>query len=136
MKDLLLQRHLRRIEIAGNDDLLLIMEFGADAYGTKELRALLKNATQQKIKAGRWQHYLFLTGFSIPVWTALAIIAAAFEWQLFSISFLSLVPLSLLAAVLGHSWLRRTFPVFRDIHLVTSIIQQELERRRKDASIY
>lgn len=136
MKELLLQRHLRRIEQEGNNDLLLIMEFGADAYDTRELRLLLENALQQKTIAGRWQHRLFITGFSIPLWTALAIIAAAFELQLLSIGLLALIPVSLLAAVLGHTWLRRSFPVFRDIHLVASIIQQELERRRKDASIF
>lgn len=127
---------MQRLEKHGNNDLLLIMEFGASAYSTYELADILEEVNEQKEEAGRLQHYLFLVGFSISLWIAAAFLAAAFEYRILSFVFLTLVPLSLLFALTGHFLLRRRFPAFREIHLVASIIQQELDRRKKDASIF
>jgi hypothetical protein len=136
VKDFLLQRHLQRLEKHGNNDLLLIMEFGASAYSTYELADILEEVNAQKEEAGRLQHYLFLVGFSISLWIAVAFLAAAFDYRILSFIFLAMVPMSLLFALIGHFLLRKRFPAFREIHLVGSIIQQELDRRKKDASIF
>ena len=136
MKDFFLQRLLQRLEKDGNDDLALIMEFGANSYSTQELSIILYQVSEQKEIAGRWQHRLFLVGFSVSFWIATAFIAAACQAQLVSFILLAMVPVSLLLALAGHFYLRRMFPAYRNIHLVASIIQQELDRRKKDASIF
>jgi apolipoprotein N-acyltransferase len=136
MKDFFLQRLLQRLEKDGNDDLVLIMEFGANCYSTQELSAILHQVSEQKEVAGRWQHRLFLVGFSVSFWIATSFIAAACHARLLSFLLLTMVPISLLLALGGHFYLRRMFPAYRNIHLVASIIQQELDRRKKDASIF
>jgi len=136
MKDFFLQRLLQRLEKDGNDDLALIMEFGANSYSTQELSITLEQVSEQKEIAGRWQHRLFLVGFSVSFWIAASFIAAACQAQVTSFFFLAMVPFSLLLALGGHFYLRQMFPAYRNIHLVASIIQQELDRRKKDASIF
>lgn len=136
MKDFFLQRLLQRLEKDGNDDLALIMEFGPNSYSTSELSLILDKVSEQKEIAGRWQHRLFLIGFSVSLWIAASFIAAACHARLLSFLLLAMVPVSLLLALGGHFYLRRTFPAYRNIHLVASIIQQELDRRKKDASIF
>ena len=136
MKKYLFDRFVQRLERDGNNDLLLIMEFGADAYSTKELSALLQEVVEQKNIAERWYHRLFLLGFSISFWIAASFLAAAGNSSTLSFALLTLVPISLLAVLFGHFYLSRRYPAHRDIHLVVSIIEQELDRRKKDASIF
>ncbi|MEZ4985807.1 MAG: hypothetical protein R2795_12370 [Saprospiraceae bacterium] len=136
MKNLFFNHYISKIEGTGNNDLLLIMEFGAEAYTTPELYGILEEVQSQKQLTTLWQHRLFMVGFSISLWIAGAFLCAAFDQPLYSYLFLLLVPTSLLSAILGHYYLRNRYPAFRDVQLIASIIQQELERRKKDASIY
>jgi hypothetical protein len=122
---------LQQLESDGNDDLSLIMSFGAEAYSTDELIMLLYSVNRQRDTAAAWEHRLFVVGFSISLWLAAAFLCAAFEAHLLSYIFLALVPASLLLALAGHHWLRRRFPAFKDIHLIASIIAEELERRHQ-----
>lgn len=123
---------LQQLETDGNNDLSLILSFGAEAYTTDELNHLLHTVNHQRKVAAAWQHRLFVVGFSISLWLAAAFLCAAFEAQLLSYVFLALVPASLLLALAGHYWLRRRFPAFKDVHLISSIICAELERRREE----
>ncbi len=136
MKEYFFDRFVQRLERDGNNDFLLIMEFGADAYTTQELSALLRQVVEQKNTAERWYHRLFLLGFSISFWIAASFLAAASHASHLSLALLTLVPISLLVVLAGHVYIRRRYPVHRDVHLVVSIIEQELDRRKKDASIF
>lgn len=136
MKEYFFDRLIQRLENDGNNDLMLIMEFGADAYSTKELSQLLRYIVEQKNIAERWYHRLFLLGFSVSFWIAASFLAAASDAGYLSYILLSLVPISLLVVLFGHLYLSRRYPAHRDIHLVASIIEQELDRRKKDASIF
>ena len=136
MKEYFFDRLIQRLEKSGNDDLMLIMEFGAEAYSTRELSQLLNRILTQKDTAERWYHRLFLVGFSVSVWIAAFFLAAASDASLLSWLLLMLVPISLLSVLFGHFYLSRRYPAHRDIHLVASIIEQELDRRKKDASIF
>lgn len=130
MKKLRFDALFQRLESDGNDDLSLIMAFGAEAYESDELTQLLHNVHRERRIATAWQHRLFVVGFSISLWLSAAFLCAAFEAHLLSYIFMALVPASLLLALLGHHWLRRRFPAFKDIHLIASIIEEELDRRR------
>ena len=136
MKDFFLQRLLRRLEKDGNDDPTLIVEFGADSYTTQELGRILTHVTLRKKQVDRRRHRLFLIGFSISFWIAAAFVAGALSAHAWGFFFLAMVPVSLASALLGHFYLRRRFPSYHNSHVVTSIIQQELDRRKKDASIF
>ncbi len=136
MKNFWLNRRLQRLEKEGNDDLLLIMEFGAEAYSNQELNKILEQVNIQKDITTRWQHRLFLVGFSISVWIGASFLAAALGGRLLSFVLLAIAPFCMMVALIGQLLLRYYYPTYRQSHLVASIIQQELDRRRKDASIY
>ncbi len=135
MKDWLFERYLLTLEREGNDDLLLIMEFGASYYTTEELQYLMLQVNAQKRIAHRWQRQLFAIGISVSVWIAASLVAMAYGENLLGYLLLGLVPLALIGALLGHFSIRRRYPTLRETQLVSSIVQQELDWRKKDASI-
>ena len=47
MNDFFLEQKLKRIEREANDELLMIQEFGAEAFSTYELEALIPLAREQ-----------------------------------------------------------------------------------------
>lgn len=130
-KKLQMDTLLQQLETDGNDDLSLILSFGAEAYTTDELTQLLYAVNHQREVAAVWQHRLFVVGFSISLWISAAFLCAAFEAHLLGYIFMALVPASLLLALAGHHWLRWRFPAFKDVHLIASIIGGELERRQE-----
>jgi hypothetical protein len=136
MKDWLFERYLLQLEREGNDDLLLIMEFGAAYYTTEELQQLMVQVNAQKIVANRWHKQLFALGLSVSLWVAGALLAMAYGELLLGYILLGLVPLAVGGALLGHFAIHRRYPTLRETQLVSSIVQQELDRRKKDASIF
>lgn len=136
MKNFLLNRRLKRIEQDGNDDLLLIQEFGPRDYPTHELHLLLRQLRRQQQLARRMQHYLFVTGASISIWIAMSFLAVALGYEALSYLFLAMIPFCVLLLVGGHFFMRRRCRPQRDGETIGLIIQNELERRRKDASIF
>jgi len=136
MKDWLFERYLLHLEREGNDDLLLIMEFGASYYSTEELQELLQQINVQKLVANRWQKQLLALGLSISVWIAGALLALAYGEVLLGYILLGMVPLAIVGALIGQLVIRRRYPTLRETQLVCSIVQQELDRRKKDASIF
>lgn len=136
MSNFWLNRRLRQLEKVGNDDFQLIMAFGADAYTTPELHHILESVNRQAERTARWQYRLFLVGFSISLCIGASFLAAAVGAKSFSLLFLTGVPVAGALLLVGHLALRRSFPTYRHSHLLASIIQQELDRRRKDASIF
>lgn len=136
MKNLLLQRRLNRIQRDGNDDLLLILECGPRDYPTFELHQLLRRVRQQTAHSARIQHLLFLVGASISLWIGAGFLCAALGYLAWGYIFLALIPTSCLLLISGHIYLRRKYRTHRHGAIIANIIQQELERRRKDASIF
>ncbi len=130
------QRNLKRIEREGNDDLLLIWEFGPREYSNQELHILLRTVNWQAEVAGRFQHRLFLVAASISLWIGSAFLAAAAGFNLLATFLLCLAPLALAVTIAGHIHLRKKYRAFRYSRDIAHMIQQELERRRKDASIF
>jgi hypothetical protein len=73
---------------------------------------------------------------SVSIWIAGSLIAMAYGEVLLGYILLGLVPLAIAGALLGHFAIRRRYPTLRETQLVSSIVQQELDRRTKDASIF
>lgn len=130
------ERSLERIEREGNDDLLLIWQFGPHDYSNQELHILLRAVNWQSEVAGKLQHRLFMVAASISFWIGAAFLCAASGLTLLSSIFLCLAPLALIVAIMGHWYLRRKYKAYPYARDIAGVIQQELDRRRKDASIF
>ncbi len=130
MKEYFFKKAIQRLEQAGNNDFDLIIEFGADAYSTEELKIILEDVRLQQQVGSRWQQRLFVIAFSIALWLAGSIFSSAIGVPILSYIFLAAIPVSLLFALIGHLILQNRYPGLRDSHLLVSIVQQELEQRK------
>lgn len=135
MRNFFLERQLRRIERDVNNDLLMILEVGPQYYSNRELHGLVDNLEYQEILLKKSQRHLFLSLVFIPLWVCIYFLANAFGAHAIAQVFLYLVPISLMTFASGSFYSRYHFQDCRHANLIRSIIQQELERRRKDASI-
>lgn len=135
MRNFFLERQLRRIERDVSDDLLMILEVGPQYYTNQELYELIDALQQQEGSSKNLQRNFFLFLVSIPIWVCAYFLANAFGWHLTANIFFVLIPLSGLIFATGNIYCRYRYRNCRHANLIRSIIQQELERRRKDASI-
>ena len=135
MRNFFLERQLRRIERDVSDDLLMILEVGPQYYTNQELYELIDALQQQEGSSKNLQRNFFLFLVSIPIWVCAYFLANAFGWHLTANIFFFLIPLSGLIFATGNIYCRYRYRNCRHANLIRSIIQQELERRRKDASI-
>ena len=135
MRNFFLERQLRRIERDVNNDLLMILEVGPQYYSNRELHCLVDNIEYQETLLRKLQRHLFVFLASIPLWVCIYFLANAFGFHTIALGFLYFVPISLMAFTTGTLYSRYHFQNCRHANLIRSIIQQELERRRKDASI-
>ncbi len=136
MANFFLQRHINRIEREGNNDLLLILELGPTTYPTHELHQLLNVIERQKEAVHLGHQRLFFVAASISVWIALSFLAAAAGVPQLGYVFLAMIPVACVTLIIGHIILRRKYPTFRHSKAIKQIIQYEIERRRKESSIF
>lgn len=137
MNNYFFQKLVDRLEYAGNDDYALIVEFGAEAYSNNELQFLLEEIDVQHQIAIRWQQQLFIIAISISLCIGTSLVFSTIEKALvWSYTFLCLVPVAIIYVSVMYAQLQKRYPNLRKSHLIASIIQQELERRKTDASIY
>lgn len=135
MKNFFLERQLRRIEREVSNDLLMILEVGPQYYSNQELYELIHELQYQESRSKRLQRHFFLFLVLIPAWVCGYFLSNAFGWQIGAQVFFYLMPVSFSIFACGNLFCRYRFRNTRHANLIRSIIQQELERRRKDASI-
>lgn len=135
MRDFFLERQLRRIERDVNDDLLMVLEVGPQYYTNRELYALTERLRRQELHYLTLQRYFYLVLLTIPCWIGLFFLANAFGSHSLARYLLCGVPVAIVVFFAGSAYIRHRFRNCRYANLIRSIIQQELERRRKDASI-
>ncbi|MCB0630064.1 MAG: hypothetical protein R2824_16830 [Saprospiraceae bacterium] len=135
MKNFFLERQLRRIEREVSNDLLMILEVGPQYYSNQELYELIDELQMQESRSKRLQRHFFLFLVLIPAWVCGYFLANAFGWGPGAQVFFYLIPASFLTFLSGNLYCRYRYRNCRHANLIRSIIQQELERRRKDASI-
>ncbi|MCO6478811.1 MAG: hypothetical protein J5I94_19410 [Phaeodactylibacter sp.] len=136
MKDFFLNRQIRRIEREANDDFLQILSFGARCYPTKELHQLLQELGHKTRRYAYYRSRLFLLGGTATLWFALCFLFQSLEFNLGAFLALAMIPVSILAFTGGSIYLNRRFGSVRKAHQIEKIIVEELERRKKDASIF
>ncbi|PHN05776.1 hypothetical protein [Flavilitoribacter nigricans] len=135
MRNFFLERQLRRIERDVSDDLLMILEVGPQYYSNQELYELTDELQQQEEISKNLQRNFFLFLVSIPLWVCAYFLSNAFGWHAVARIFLYMIPVAGLIFATGSFYCRYQYRNCRHANLIRSIIQQELERRRKDASI-
>ena len=135
MRHFFLDRHLRKIEKEANDDLLMIIEAGPQYYTNQELYHLLDKLGLQEYEVLRFNRKLFIILASLSGWLVVFFVANAlgYSWLTFGLAFVMLASISAFTA--GKIYISQKFKTHRSSGLIRSIIQQELERRQKDASI-
>ena len=135
MRHFFLDRHLRKIEKEANDDLLMVMEAGPQYYTNQELYHLLDKLGLQEYEVLQFNRKLFIILASVSLWLVLLFVshAVGLSWLAAIMTFLTAS--FLLAFAVGKIYLHQKFKTYRSSGLIRSIIQQELERRQKDASI-
>ncbi len=136
MKDFFLNRQLERIEREANDDFRMILSFGAHCYPTKELHQLLRQLEQKMEKLSYYRRILFLTGGTTTLWIALNFLFQAFDFKAGIYLTLSLAPVSIIAFAVGTILVNRRYKSVKQAHQIERIIVEEIDRRRKDASIF
>ena len=136
MKDFFLNRQINRIEREANDDFLQILSFGAHCYPTRELHQLLSKLERESQRFTYCRRLLFAIGFIATLWIALCFLFQSVDFRLGIYLAWALMPLSLAAFAGGSVYINQKFNSVRDAHLLEKIIVEELERRRKDASIF
>lgn len=136
MKDFLLEYQLRKIEQEVNNDFLQIMEAGPEYYSTQELHTLLGQLHQLRMEYQLRSRRMFYFGASVTLWISLSFLLGVFKLTILSYLFLALAPVTIIIYLVSMLILRWRYRVCRDGHLIESIIRQEIDRRRKDASIF
>jgi len=136
MKDFFLNRQLDKIEREASDDFQQILSFGARCYPTKELHELLRRLDKEVQRLAYYRRLVFLTGGSTTLWIAFSFLFQSLDFTLGVYFTLSVVPVTLVAFAFGNIYVNRKFRAIHDSHLIEKIIVEELDRRRKDASIF
>lgn len=136
LKNYFLNRKLKQLEREGNDDLQQILEFGPGPFSTPELKMLLRRIRRQMNRVALLQKRFFLAGASTVVLTGLSFLAAALGMKMLGIVFLSLSPAGLIAFAVGSIMINRRYRTYRHSRVLERAIREEIDRRRKDASIF
>lgn len=136
MKDYFLEQQLNKIEQEGNDDFQQILSFGARCYPTAELQALLRRLDREVQDHSYHRHLVLLVGASTTLWIALCFLFQSFDYTFGVYLTLSMVPVTIVAYTFGNFYVNRKFRSIKNAPLIEKIIAEELERRRKDASIF
>lgn len=136
MKNFFLDRQLNRIEQEVNDDLMLLLEVSPEYYSTRELNTLLRDLRLKRRSIRSLKKRLYIVGGSVTLWICTAIVANMSGLYLISYFFLALIPASLFSFIGGSMFIARKYHFYKHASSIEAIIKQELDRRRKESSIF
>lgn len=131
-----LEKRLRKIEKEGNDDLSLVLEFGPQNFPTYELHRLLYRLEEQSEKVFALKRACYYAGFVVLASVTAGTYCLLSAMYALGYIFLTFLPLSIGVAAVGFFHLSRRYTTYRYTGYLRAQIAQEIERRRKDASIY
>lgn len=132
MADRFWARQINRLEQAGNNDFLLILTGGAKAYATHELHQLLRRLRIESMRLRELRRTIFRLAICVPGMLFVACAAGLLGWH--PVVYGTLAALLFLTALLiaANAYVRGRFQCHDRGKRLRCIIQQELERRRKD----
>lgn len=136
MNNFLLYRQLKRLERECNDDLLLVQECGPEYYSNDELYDLLDLLDAENRETFRYRRLLLLTAAMILFWFGIVLFAHLTAANLLKNIAVTLFAFGFLTFLTGTILIRKKLLLLRRTQQIRTLIYAELDRRRKDASIY
>ena len=136
MKHFFLDRQLSKLEKQANNDLLLLMEVSPEYYTTTELKSLLRELKPKQKQVQKKKDNLFLVGASGSIWMALSFFAQMMEIPWIGLIAIGLIPLAFGTYIGGTIIIEKRNRFFKYAYHIDKIIRTEIERRKKDASIF
>ena len=119
-----------------NDDLYLLWELGPEPFPTRELKRILPLVQLQMERVDQLRNQFYRIGALGILLLALSFLANFAGLTFVSQVLLGSFPLAFLAALAGQAYLRFRFPTYVNSMVLREAIEAELDRRRKDASIF
>jgi len=126
---------LQRIELEANDDLRMVLDFGPQHFTTHELHGMLRKLNEQSRYILRLRDRLLpsiLLLFIVPA----IVLFGTLKWKSLLYGVFFGIPMTLLLLIGAAIYLTKKYPTLKDAPYLDKMIHQELERRRKDASIF
>lgn len=136
MKHFFLDRQLNKLERQANNDLLLLMEVSPEYYSTNELKLLLIELKTKQKQVQKKKDNLFLIGATGFVWMVLYFFTQMMGTPWIELIAIGLIPMSFGTYIIGTIILERRNQFFKYAYHIDKIIRTEIERRKKDASIF
>lgn len=136
MKHFFLDRQLNKLERQANNDLLLLMEVSPEYYSTNELKLLLIELKTKQKQVQKKKDNLFLIGATGFVWMVLYFFTQMMGTPWIELIAIGLIPMSFGTYIIGTIILERRNQFFEYAYHIDKIIRTEIERRKKDASIF
>lgn len=136
MKHFFLDRQLNKLERQANNDLLLLMEVSPEYYSTNELKLLLIELKTKQKQVQKKKDNLFLIGATGFVWMVLYFFTQMMRTPWIELIAIGLIPMSFGTYIIGTIILERRNQFFEYAYHIDKIIRTEIERRKKDASIF
>ena len=132
MADRFWNRQISRLEQAGNNDFLLILTGGAKAYATHELHHLLRRLRIESMRLRELRRTIFRLALCVPLMLFVACAASLLSWQPVVYGTLAALLFLTLLLIAANIYVGGRFKCHDRGKRLRCIIQQELERRRKD----
>lgn len=136
MENFFLYRQLKRLEREANDDLMLVLEAGPEYYTNEELYGLLHELENKRIYLLKIRGGLLMLAGGLLLWAAVSVFAQYQEIVWLSWLSFSFFIIDFIGFLAGSWFFTRKFQVMRRSIAIRNTIVAELERRRKDASIF
>lgn len=130
-----IKRQVARLERAGNNDFVLILTGGAEAFATHELHQLLRRIKVQGRKLRRLREAMFKIGLLIPFLMFAACAAALINMRHLTGVLLCAIPFCVFILGLAQFHISRHLSCLDRGKRLRCIIQQELDRRRRGQHI-
>lgn len=126
---------LQRIELEANDDLRMVLEFGPQHFTTHELHGMLRRLKEQSRQVLRLRDRLLPSSLLLFIVPSI-IFFSAMKWESLLYGLFIGLPATLMLFIGAAFYLAKKYPTIKDAPHIDKMIHQELERRRKDASIF
>lgn len=130
-----IKRQINRLERAGNNDFVLILTGGAEAFATHELHQLLRRLRVQGDKLRRLREAMFRIGLLIPFLMFAACAAALANYRTLVGLCLTAIPVCVLVFAVAQRYVSRNLSPLDRGKRLRCIIQQELDRRRRGEEV-
>lgn len=132
MADRFWNRQITRLERAGNNDFLLILTGGAGAFATHELHHLLRRLRIETMRLREIKRTIFRLAICVPAMLFIACGAGLLGWLPVVYGTLSALTVLTVLLIGANAYVNAKFSCHDRGKRLRCIIQQELERRRKD----